>query len=31
MQLYESYTSEMKKQVENQLIEEGYEYEKIKQ
>ena len=31
MQLYESYTSEMKKQVENELIEEGYEYEKIKQ
>ena len=31
MQLYESYTSEMKKQVEDELIEEGYEYEKIKQ
>jgi hypothetical protein len=31
MQLYESYTSEMKKKVENELIEEGYEYEKIKQ
>ena len=31
MQLYESYTSEMKKQVENELIEEGYEYKKIKQ
>jgi hypothetical protein len=31
MQLYESYTSEMKKQVENELIEEGYEYEKTKQ
>ena len=31
MQLYEYYTSEMKKQVENELIEEGYEYEKIKQ
>jgi hypothetical protein len=31
MQLYESYTSEMKKKVEDELIEEGYEYEKIKQ
>ena len=31
MQLYESYTTEMKKQVEDQLVEEGYEYEKIKQ
>jgi len=31
MQLYESYTSEIKKQVEDELIEEGYEYEKIKQ
>lgn len=28
MQLYESYTTEMKKQVEDELVEEGYEYEK---
>ena len=31
MQLYESYTSDMKKQVENDLIEEGYEYEKTEE
>lgn len=28
MQLYESYITEMKKQVEDELIEEGYEYKK---
>lgn len=31
MQLYESYTSEIKKQVENDLIEEGYEYEETEE